>query len=104
MENAFVKHGKLHIKPTLTADRIGYEQVEQGYVHLTQCTDHNKVNCERRAETSNNIIINPVRSARLSTKNSFAFKYGRVEVVAKIPKGNWLWPGMCAAHSVLILK
>ncbi|XP_055322082.1 beta-1,3-glucan-binding protein-like [Sitodiplosis mosellana] len=93
-ENAFVKNGKLHIKPTLTANRIGYDQVEQGYVHLIHCTDHNKANCERQAGTSNNIIINPVRSARLSTKNSFAFKYGRVEVVAKIPTGQWLWPAI----------
>jgi beta-glucanase (GH16 family) len=26
--------------------------------------------------------------------NSFAFKYGRVEVRAKLPKGDWIWPAI----------
>lgn len=39
-------------------------------------------------------IINPVRSARLTTKGSKSIKYGRVEVVAKMPKGSWLWPAI----------
>lgn len=82
----------MYIKPTLTADHIGYDQIEHGCVHVNGCTDKNKANCERQA--GGNIVINPIRSARLSTKNSFAFKYGRAEVVAKIPRGNWLWPGM----------
>jgi hypothetical protein len=32
-------------------------------------------------------IINPVQSARLSTRKSASIKYGRVEVRAKIPTG-----------------
>lgn len=91
-ENSFAKDGKLHIEPTLTADKIGYEAVEKGYVQLDDCTDSNKANCERRA--GGNIVINPVRSARLTTGNSFSFKYGHVEVIAKIPVGDWLWPGI----------
>ena len=33
-------------------------------------------------------------SARLRTVNSFSFRYGRVEVRAKIPSGDWLWPAI----------
>lgn len=60
-------------------------------MHLDDCTDLNKIYCERQA--GGNIIINPVRSARLKTEKSFSFKYGRVEIVAKLPTGDWLWPG-----------
>lgn len=90
-ENSFVKNSKLHIKPTLTADKIGYDQVENGHISLNDCTDPDRVNCKRKA--GGNIIINPIRSARLTTEKSFNFKYGRVEVIAKSPTGDWLWPG-----------
>jgi len=39
-------------------------------------------------------IINPVMSARLRTVESFSFKYGKVEVRAKLPAGDWLWPAI----------
>lgn len=81
----------MHIKPTLTSDKIGSYQVENGYISLNDCTDLNKENCYRKA--GGNVIINPVRSARLNTKDTFSFKYGRVEVIAKAPLGDWLWPG-----------
>lgn len=90
-ENSYAKDGKLYIKPTLTANKIGRYEVENGYVHLNDCTDSIEQNCKRQA--GGDIIINPIRSARLNTKNSFTFKYGRVEVIAKFPKGDWLWPG-----------
>lgn len=35
-----------------------------------------------------------IRSARINTYHSFAFKYGRVEVRAKLPTGDWLWPSI----------
>lgn len=35
-----------------------------------------------------------MRSARLRTVESFAFKYGKVEVSAKMPSGDWLWPAI----------
>ena len=38
-------------------------------------------------------IINPIQSARLVTKDSFSFRYGTIEVRAKMPKGDWIWPG-----------
>lgn len=31
---------------------------------------------------------------RIRTANSFSFQYGRMEVVAKLPIGNWIWPAI----------
>ena len=33
--------------------------------------------------------MNPIASARLRTAETFSFKYGRVEIKAKLPKGDW---------------
>lgn len=38
--------------------------------------------------------MNPIRSARLRTAESFSFKYGTVEVRAKLPTGDWIWPAI----------
>ena len=35
-----------------------------------------------------------MRSARLTTQGAKSIQYGRVEVVAKVPKGDWLWPAI----------
>jgi hypothetical protein len=47
-------------------------------------------------------IINPVRSARLTTAGRKSITYGRVEVVAKLPAGDWLWPAIWYVLSELI--
>jgi len=57
------------------------------------CTSNAFYGCERNAAASGN-VINPVRSARLRTVNSFSFQYGRVEISAKLPRGDWLWPAI----------
>ena len=59
----------------------------------TACTDNGFFGCERTGGGGGN-IINPVLSARLRTAESFAFKYGRVEVVARLPRGDWMWPAI----------
>lgn len=38
--------------------------------------------------------MNPVASGRLRTAETFNFKYGRVEIRARMPKGDWLWPSI----------
>lgn len=35
-----------------------------------------------------------MRSARIRSIASFAFKYGQVEINAKLPSGDWLWPAL----------
>lgn len=59
---------------------------------MFRCTNNANYGCERTGTAEN--IINPIKSARLRTVNSFSFRYGRVEVRAKMPKGDWLWPAV----------
>ncbi|KAJ7245475.1 GH16 beta-1,3-glucan recognition protein [Mycena rebaudengoi] len=39
-------------------------------------------------------ILPPVMSARVSTRRSASIKFGRVEIRAKLPTGDWLWPAL----------
>jgi beta-glucanase (GH16 family) len=97
--NSYVRDGVLYIKPTLTEDAIGDSTMRSQSVNIwggspaDQCTMNAFYGCERNAAASGN-MINPIRSARLRSVNSFHFQYGRVEVKAKLPKGDWLWPAI----------
>ncbi|KAG5641238.1 hypothetical protein DXG03_005683 [Asterophora parasitica] len=39
-------------------------------------------------------VIHPVMSGRISTRGKVGIKYGRVEVRAKLARGDWLWPAI----------
>ncbi|KAK2725322.1 hypothetical protein QYM36_001689 [Artemia franciscana] len=56
------------------------------------CTAGNFYGCERVGNPTN--ILNPIVSARLRTAESFSFKFGRVEIRARMPSGDWLWPAI----------
>ena len=58
------------------------------------CTSDLLKNCVAATNTTNGTIVNPVRSGRINTKNSKSIKYGRVEVKATLPAGDWLWPAI----------
>jgi len=64
--------------------------VKGGFNH-DKCTSNAYSGCKK--EGSKDHPINPVQSARLRSKRGFTFKYGKVEVEAKLPKGDWIWPG-----------
>jgi beta-glucanase (GH16 family) len=99
-KNVYVDAAGLHIVPTLTVNstNITLDQLNDGYVlNLTTagtCTSTDVTMCSIRSNVTAGTIINPVRSARLNTMGKKAIKYGRVEVVAKMPKGSWLWPAI----------
>lgn len=93
-----MKNGKLYLRPSLTVDKIGAHNLEHGYIKLDGCTDHDPNACHKQAQP--NRIINPIRSARLNTDGTFSFKFGRVEVIAKTPTGDWLWPGKYAQPNI----
>lgn len=46
-----------------------------------------------RHKCSKEVPAPPIQSAYIRSFKSFAFKYGRVEIRAKTPTGDWLWPG-----------
>ncbi|KAF2433686.1 glycosyl hydrolase [Tothia fuscella] len=101
-KNSYTDSQGLHIVPTLTLNttQITLDQMMDNFVlNLTTdgtCTSFlGDINgCSIRSNKTAGTIINPVRSARLSTKGKKSIKYGKVEVVAKMPKGNWLWPAV----------
>ncbi|ODO09972.1 hypothetical protein I350_02196 [Cryptococcus amylolentus CBS 6273] len=94
--NSYVEDGILYIVPTLTSDTIGIDAVTSGYtLNLTAdgtCTSSNVSQCVAVSNSSKLTVINPVQTARLITKNTVSLKYGKVEVKAKFPTGDWLWP------------
>lgn len=63
------------------------------------CTSNQFWGCSRQGSPEH--IVNPIQSARLRSDKSFNFKYGKMEVRAKMPKGDWIWPGSCFHLSVL---
>ncbi|XP_062507118.1 beta-1,3-glucan-binding protein-like [Corticium candelabrum] len=98
--NSYVRDGILYIKPTLLSDAIGEANVQNGYTMnmwggtpADLCTGNHFYGCLRTSGAGGN-VLNPIRSARIRTVKSFSFKYGRVEVKAKLPKGDWLWPAI----------
>ncbi|XP_037916848.1 beta-1,3-glucan-binding protein-like [Hermetia illucens] len=91
--NSYTEDGILHIKPTLTSEIYGEAFLSSGTLSIQgDCTNAAFWGCERTGTPTN--IINPIRSARLRTLKSFSFKYGSVEVRAKLPAGDWLWPAI----------
>lgn len=56
--------------------------------------------CSAASNSSAGTVINPVQSARVSTLLSArgdrggSIRYGRIEVRAKMPTGDWMWPAI----------
>jgi beta-glucanase (GH16 family) len=103
-KNSFTDAEGLHIVPTLTTEStsITESQLLDGYtLNITaaggdgSCTSTDVKMCSIRSNETLGYILPPARSARMTTKGKKTIKYGRVEVVAKMPKGDWLWPAIC---------
>lgn len=92
-ENAYVQDGMLYIKPTLQ-DATLIE--ENNVINLLNdgCTSTVAANCIAGTNLTNGTIVNPVKSARLNTKLGANIQFGRVEVTAQLPAGDWLWPAI----------
>ncbi|KAH7398702.1 concanavalin A-like lectin/glucanase domain-containing protein [Phaeosphaeria sp. MPI-PUGE-AT-0046c] len=92
-ENVFIHDGILTIKPTLQ-DRSILENDHVLDLRGQGCTGPKWTDCVASTNTTNGTIINPVKSGRINTKLGASIKYGRVEVAAKLPAGDWLWPAI----------
>ncbi len=101
-ENSYVRDGSLFLRPTLTTEmpgnQIGDALLTQGKFDLwggapaDSCTGNRDYGCLRVGTPEN--LVNPIRSARLRTAESFNFQFGRIEVRARLPAGDWLWPAI----------
>jgi len=92
--NAFVRGGLLYIKPTLTVNHFGPNYLDTGVFDAKalwgECTSIDPGG--RACTLSGRGKIPPVMSAMLTSKQTI--RYGKVEVVAKLPKGDWLHPAI----------
>lgn len=92
-QNCFVSAGNLHLVPSLITDVPGYRTAQRGNLNLKKdCTATSDYEKECFRQANGFYILPPVVSAKVRTKDSFSFKYGRVVVRAKMPKGDWLFP------------
>ncbi|KAI9831758.1 MAG: hypothetical protein M1826_003089 [Phylliscum demangeonii] len=93
-ENVFVRNNQLIIKPTLQDESL---ITTNNVVNLTAkgiCTSKIPHNCVAATNVTNGTIVNPVKSARINTKKGATIKYGRIEIMAKMPEGDWMWPAI----------
>jgi hypothetical protein len=93
-ENAFVQGGLLHLRPTLQDPELITTNNTINLLKDGTCSSTLWSNCVATTNTTNGTIVNPVKSARISTKKGATIKYGRIEVEAKLPTGDWLWPAI----------
>ena len=98
--NSYIKDGMLYLKPSFLVDDTGEASLRSGYNFdlwgsqlATFCTGPHFYGSFRTSGAGEN-ILNPIRSARIRIAKSFNFKYGKVEVKAQLPVGDWLWPAI----------
>jgi len=85
----------LYIKPTLQDEKlITTNQSTINLLEDNQCASDKWEDCVAITNVDNGTIVPPVRSARVTTRFGAKIKYGRIEVVARIPSGDWLWPAI----------
>ncbi|XP_076296603.1 beta-1,3-glucan-binding protein [Lasioglossum baleicum] len=87
-----IHNGKLRFKPLILEDQYGDRATAFGRMKVSGCTSLIPEECERNATAFS--ILPPVLSSRLTTKKSFNFRYGKIEIRAKFPQGDWLYPEM----------
>ncbi len=81
-ENSFVQEGKLHL--------VAIEGDFSGPLN----SPIDPTNISNELDPGESVVTQPYSSARLRTKGKADFKYGRMEVRAKLPTGQGLWPAI----------
>ncbi|XP_050455203.1 beta-1,3-glucan-binding protein-like [Cataglyphis hispanica] len=83
--------GRLRIKPILLDTKFGNNFTSHGRLILEGCTGQvGTSECQRQGAGS--YILPPLISGRLNTKGKFEFLFGRIEIRAKLPRGDWVYP------------
>jgi len=98
--NSYVKDNTLYIKPTLTLDKMNNDNdgILYGSLDLwgaypaNLCTGNAWYGCQRTGNGAS--IVNPIQSAKLRTVHSLSFAFGKIEIEAKMPTGDWIWPAI----------
>jgi hypothetical protein len=95
-ENVFVQNGNLVIKATMQDDALMQKDHKIDLLKDGTCTSTDPASCiaYTNITAGNSSIVPPVRSGRINTRPGATIKYGRIEVTAKLPAGDWLWPAI----------
>jgi hypothetical protein len=95
-ENVYIENGNLIIKPTLQDAKLIDKDSIIDLLKDGTCTSKLPSDCIAATNTTsgNATIVPPTKSGRIHTKKGATIKYGRVEVTARIPKGDWIWPAI----------
>lgn len=93
-DNVYIgENGVLYLRPTLQDEfLVGNNTVID--LRNQGCNSKDWTDCVATTNTTNGTIVNPVKSGTVNTKLGAAIQYGRVEVMAKLPAGDWLWPSI----------
>lgn len=92
--NSYVKDGKLHIMPTLPWYNASEDGVALNLTDMGICTGNTDIQCAAITNSTNSTYLPPVQSARLNTRLGANIRYGKIEVTARLPVGDWLWPAI----------
>lgn len=80
----------LRIEPQLLEDVYG-ANAQHKDLFVEDCTaPADSMGCSFDRRIYKTIIAPPIVSSQI--RSSFSFKYGRVEIEAKLPRGNWIYP------------
>ncbi|CAM1501820.1 Fc.00g038040.m01.CDS01 [Cosmosporella sp. VM-42] len=95
-ENVYIENGVLIIKPTLQDANLMEKNNVINLLKDKTCTGTSFQACVAATNTTNGnaTVVPPTRSGRINTKKGATIKYGSVEVTAKLPQGDWLWPAI----------
>ena len=85
--------------PTLTAAEYGEEFLYNGTLDLTKEDPKHPCNIwyDRKDlcyDEAGKDIVKPIQLARMQTKHKFSFRFGRLEVRAKLPLSDWIRPAI----------
>jgi beta-glucanase (GH16 family) len=91
-----VENGNLYIKATLQDATLVEKNATINLLQAGTCTSDQFSDCVAATNTypGNASIVPPTKSGRLNSKKGATIKYGRLEVTAKMPVGDWLWPAI----------
>ncbi|XP_078332515.1 beta-1,3-glucan-binding protein-like [Crassostrea virginica] len=94
--NLHAANGYLYLKPTLTIDHHAFDngKLYNGRMDCNSlwgaCTNSVNWGCDRTSFGQE--ILPPIMSGKVTSHA--AIKYGRVNVRARIPRGDWIWPAI----------
>mmetsp|Transcript_102147 Transcript_102147/g.234049 ORF Transcript_102147/g.234049 Transcript_102147/m.234049 type:complete len:517 (+) Transcript_102147:38-1588(+) len=86
--------GTYPIQEVMTGDCEPWPGCANFLLAPNQCTNALWGGCNKTGNVPPGNVIQPATSGRLNSNGKFSFQYGRIEVRARLPRGNWLWPAI----------